>query len=82
MTPGGYGMATYPWDLSNIANATPANQKTSLLEVRRELNPFGCARSRDISCTLANRTAASLQLNLIVMLFQHTLGAHLFIISI
>ena len=34
MTPGGYGMATYPWDLSNIANATPANQKTSLLEVR------------------------------------------------
>lgn len=35
MTPGGYGMATYPWDLSNIANAIPATQKTSLLEVRR-----------------------------------------------
>ncbi|CAK0787332.1 hypothetical protein CVIRNUC_010550 [Coccomyxa viridis] len=32
MTPGGYGLATYPWDLSNIANATPADQKTSLLE--------------------------------------------------
>lgn len=35
MTPGGYGLATYPWDLSNIANATPADQKTSLLEVSR-----------------------------------------------
>jgi hypothetical protein len=30
---GAYGLATYPWDLANIANAAPANQKTSLLEV-------------------------------------------------
>lgn len=41
MTPGGYGLATYPWDLSNIANATPADQKTSLLEVSRDHEIIG-----------------------------------------
>ncbi len=30
---GDYGLATYPWDLANKANAAPANQKTSLIEV-------------------------------------------------
>ncbi|EIE24831.1 hypothetical protein COCSUDRAFT_53090 [Coccomyxa subellipsoidea C-169] len=29
---GDYGLATYPWDLANKANAAPANQKTSLVE--------------------------------------------------
>lgn len=31
---GDFGTATYPWDLAAISNATPANQKTSLVEVR------------------------------------------------
>ena len=30
---GAYGLATYPWDLTTISNATPATQKTSLIEV-------------------------------------------------
>lgn len=33
MANGDLGLATYPWDLANKANATPANQKTSLIEV-------------------------------------------------
>ncbi len=30
---GAYGLATYPWDLTAISNATPTQQKTSLIEV-------------------------------------------------
>ncbi|CAL5223532.1 g6064 [Coccomyxa viridis] len=29
---GAYGLATYPWDLTAISNATPTQQKTSLIE--------------------------------------------------
>ena len=31
---GDFGTATYPWDLAAKTNAMPANQKTSLVEVR------------------------------------------------